>query len=97
VMVLTTEDHTLQWGACEAISLGKPVITSDWPFLKAYFHKGTIHVDNSVEGIHQGVVRMQREWERLSSEAIELRAERRLEWDQKRDALFRMIQESLKR
>jgi len=94
VMVLTTEDHTLQWGACEAISMGKPVITSDWPFLTAYFHKGTIHVDNSVEGIYQGVVRMQHDWARLSSEAIELRAERRLEWDQKRGALLKMIQES---
>jgi glycosyltransferase involved in cell wall biosynthesis len=94
VMVLTTENHTLQWGACEAISLGKPVITSDWPFLKEYFHKGTVHVDNSIEGIYQGVVQLRQEWERYDQEAKELRQERQLEWAQKQAELMRMIHQA---
>jgi hypothetical protein len=84
----------LQWGACEAISLGKPVITSDWPFLKEYFHKGTVHVDNSIEGIYQGVVQLRQEWERYDQEAKELRQERQLEWAQKQAELMRMIHQA---
>jgi glycosyltransferase involved in cell wall biosynthesis len=91
VMVLTTEDHTLQWGACEAVSLGRPVITSDWPFLRSYFSKGTVYVDNSAEDIHRGIVEMRREWKQLSREVIELREEREREWDEKHAALMRMI------
>jgi glycosyltransferase involved in cell wall biosynthesis len=34
VLCLTTRDHTMQRGACEALSLGRPIITSDWPQLK---------------------------------------------------------------
>lgn len=97
VLVLTTEDHTLQWGACEAVSLNKPVITSDWPFLKSYFYKGTIHVDNSVEGIYQGVLQMQQEHDRLEREVRELHLERQHEWEQKRAELMSLIQRALER
>ena len=95
VMVLTTENHTLQWGACEAVSLGRPIITSDWLFLKSYFDKGTIHVDNSVEDICRGVTQMRHEWERFSREVKELREERKLEWARKHDELMAMIQQAV--
>ena len=95
VMVLTTEDHTLQWGACEAVSLGKPIIISDWPFLRSYFSKGTVYVDNTVESLHQGVVQMHREWERFNREVKGLCEERRLEWTYKHDLLMEMIQKAL--
>jgi len=39
VMTLTTDNHTMQRGACEAVWLGKPIITSDWPILKEYLIK----------------------------------------------------------
>ena len=58
VMCLTTRDHTMQRGACEALSLGKPIITSDWPMLRDYFRKGTVYVTNTNVGISQGVREM---------------------------------------
>ena len=61
VMSLTTQDHTFQSGASEALWLGKPIITSDWPLLRAYFDRGTVHVDNTVQGIRRGIVAMQRD------------------------------------
>ena len=94
MLVLTTVDHTLQWGACEAVSLGKPVIISDWPFLRSYFHKGTVHVDNTEEGIYQGLLQMRRDLDRLGREVQELREERRLEWDLKYDELMAMIEQA---
>jgi glycosyltransferase involved in cell wall biosynthesis len=57
IVVLTTRDHTMQRGAYEAIYLGRPVITSDWPLLRENFPKGAIFVDNSVDGIAQGLTK----------------------------------------
>ena len=97
VLVLTTEDHTLQWGACEGVSLGKPVIISDWPFLRSYFHKGTVYVDNTEEGIYQGVLQMQSDLGRLGREVLDLRVERQEEWDHKYGELMAMIQRATSR
>jgi glycosyltransferase involved in cell wall biosynthesis len=94
IMVLTTRDHTMQRGACEAVSLGKPIITSNWPLLKTYFHKGTVHVDNSSQGIREGVLKMQQEAKALEKEILLLQQERRLEWGEKYTSLARLIQDS---
>ncbi|UCC62441.1 MAG: glycosyltransferase [Anaerolineae bacterium] len=81
VMALTTADHTMQRGACEAVWLGQPIITSDWPLLRQSFHKGTVHVDNSVGGIRTGVLLMRSDHHRLAREVAILQKERRQHWD----------------
>jgi len=91
IMVLTTRDHTMQRGACEAVSLGKPIITSDWPLLRGYFHQGTIHVDNTSQSIVDGVRRMQQDWRRLEREIAILQQERRQEWEEKQAQLSRLL------
>ena len=80
VMALTTDDHTMQRGACEAIWLGQPIITSQWPVLRQSFHKGTIHVDNTVAGIRAGVLQMRATHQQLASEILALQQERRQQW-----------------
>lgn len=80
VMALTTEDHTNQRGACEAVWVERPVITSDWPFLREAFHLGTVHVANTPDGIVQGVLQMRAEHGRLAGEIGQLQAERRAHW-----------------
>jgi glycosyltransferase involved in cell wall biosynthesis len=47
IMVLVTVDHTLLQGAAEAVAVGKPLITSDWPVLREYFRRGALYVDNT--------------------------------------------------
>ena len=95
IVVLTTDNHTMQRGACEAVSLGKPIITSDWPVLRSYFDKGTIHVDNSSQSIREGILKMQEKRENLQKEILLLQQERRLEWDEKYTALTKLIENSL--
>lgn len=80
VMVLTTRDHTLQLGGCEAVSLGKPLITSNWPYLREFFAKGAVYVDNSAKGICDGVLEMRQKREELEKEIITFRQESRREW-----------------
>jgi glycosyltransferase involved in cell wall biosynthesis len=91
IMVLTTDDHTMQRGACEAVSLGKPIITSDWPILREHFDKGTIYVDNCAQSIREAVIEMQEARERLESEVGILRQQRWQEWQHKHAALTRLL------
>jgi len=81
IMALTTRDHTLQLGGCEAVSLCQPLITSDWPFLRDFFPKGTICVANTTEGIRDGVLAMHKDYRRLKEEMITFREAMRREWE----------------
>jgi glycosyltransferase involved in cell wall biosynthesis len=91
VMCLTTRDHTMQRGACEALSLGRPIITSDWPLLREYFDRGTVHVDATRDSIRDGVDRMRREYDRLLAAITDLRQIRRREWDERRATLAALL------
>jgi len=90
-MVLTTRDHTMQRGACEALSLGTPIITSDWPLLRDYFCKGTVHVDNTAAGIRDGVGELRDGIHRYREEIVQLRLDTEVEWEQARDELVAVI------
>lgn len=81
VMVLTTRDHTLQMGGCEAVSVGQPLITSNWPFLHNFFHEGTVYVENHAEGIREGFEIIQNERDVLEEEIKRLRESGRQAWD----------------
>ncbi len=91
VMCLTTRDHTMQRGACEALSLGKPIITSHWHILRGYFHKGTVHVDNTREDIQRGVLEMKNRLNEYASEIRELQSAQKTEWEEKVRELVSVI------
>jgi len=95
VMSLTTENHTIQSGASEALWLGRPIITSDWPLLREYFNKGTIHVDNTAQSIYQAVVTMKKNLPAFEADIRTLQEEQRREWQQKAQALLRLIQQAV--
>jgi glycosyltransferase involved in cell wall biosynthesis len=79
VMALTTRDYTLQSGGIEAVSLSKPLITSDWPYLQGLFPQGAIYVPNTAEGIRDGLLSMQQEHEQLRAEMTRFRETTRQE------------------
>lgn len=81
IMVLTTRDYTLQLGGCEAVAAGKPLITSDWPYLREVFGKGTVYVSASAESIRDGVVSVRQRYNALAQEIVALREQSREEWD----------------
>jgi glycosyltransferase involved in cell wall biosynthesis len=91
VMCLTTRDHTMQRGACEALSLGRPIITSGWPLLREYFHRGTVHVAADALSIRGGVERMQADYQSFVSEIRDLQMSQRREWAERSDDLARLI------
>lgn len=91
VMCLTTRNHTMQRGACEALSLGKPIITSDWPILRQYFNKGTVHVDNTATGIRQGIWQMKENLNSFEVGIEALQIAQHNEWQQKIKALAALL------
>ena len=80
VMCLTTRDHTMQRGACEALWMGKPIVTSRWPLLQEYFRAGTVHVANTADGIRNGVREMVQRHAEYEHEIRRPQAERRGAW-----------------
>ncbi|HEY7525937.1 MAG TPA: glycosyltransferase [Candidatus Limnocylindria bacterium] len=97
VMCLTTRDHTMQNGAAEALYLGTPIITSDWAVLRDYFRRGTIHVDNSAEGIAAAVQRMMDEGPALRAEVRALRDEIADRWQRDRGAIVAAVDDQLRK
>jgi glycosyltransferase involved in cell wall biosynthesis len=95
VMCLTTQDHTMQRGACEALSLGKPIITSDWPLLKDYFHRGTVHVPNTSQGIREGVAEMMADYDHFQAGIIELQEFQKREWHAKATLLAQLVEKAM--
>jgi hypothetical protein len=81
ILVLTTRDHTLQLGGCEAVSVGKPLIVSDWPYLRQFFSKGAVYVSNTAEGIYRGMCQMQQQQHQMQQGVLDLRRENRQEWE----------------
>lgn len=91
IIDLTTRNHTLLMGGFEAVSLGTPLITSDWPILRQYFSRGTVHIPNSVEGVCQGVRYAQQHEETLRKEMAALKAALDAEWQVNSAELWELI------
>lgn len=95
VMCLTTRDNTMQRGACEALSLGKPIITSNWGLLRDYFRQGTVHVENTANDIRRGVIALRSDYPRYETEILALQDAQQNEWQEKRECLITRIEASL--
>ena len=76
ILSLTTEDHTMQRGGYEAVALEKPLVTSDWPLLRQVFARGTVHADNSPDGIEVAIREIMSDPQRWGREMARLRRER---------------------
>jgi len=95
VIALTTRDFTLQLGGLEAVSSGKPLITSDWPFLQEFFRGGTVFVDNTGSGIREGILYMMHKYRQLASEVVKFREHSRKTWNAQLAELNNIVQQAM--
>jgi glycosyltransferase involved in cell wall biosynthesis len=95
VMALTTRDHTMQRGAYEAVYLGKPVVTSDFPLLREVFHKGAVHVDNTLAGLVDGIAEIRRNLDAYQSDVTSLRREMLHTWENRMTKLHDYMRQYL--
>jgi glycosyltransferase involved in cell wall biosynthesis len=82
VIALTNRDHTMQRGAYEAIYLGKPVITSNFPILKKSFYKGAVHVNPVSDDIVRGILEATARLDELTLEVKDLRDKKLKVWEE---------------
>jgi glycosyltransferase involved in cell wall biosynthesis len=94
IVDVVNTDHTMLMGAFEAVSLGVPLIVSDWPTLRDYFSLGTVYVPNTVDGICEGVRRVQRDHAQLQRDILLLREQLQLDWMQKFAELQHLLNEN---
>lgn len=95
VLTMTTRDFTLQQGACEAMWLGTPVITSDWSMLRAYFTSGAVFVDNTVDGLRVALQTMQADHAEYVAGIQALAPLRHADWDEQVEALQQIVYQAL--
>jgi glycosyltransferase involved in cell wall biosynthesis len=82
-VVLTNENYTMQRGAYEAMSLGVPIVTSDWPLLRETFFKGTCHTDNTTASIIDALRSVLSDKTGFKAAIADLKRERRAIWARK--------------
>ncbi|HEX5586236.1 MAG TPA: glycosyltransferase family 4 protein [Acidimicrobiia bacterium] len=90
VVALTTRDHTLQGAGCEAISVGTPLVTSTWPYLREVF-EGMVFVGSSAPEIRRGIEDALVRHDALAAEARDLRTRRRAQWNAQLERLERVM------
>lgn len=78
-------------GAWEAAYQGTPVVISDWPLLRAAFATGAVHVDNSPDGIAQGILEVQRNHARYREGARGLMLQKEQRWQTTREAIMARV------
>ena len=97
VVDLTLLDNCLVCGAYEAVAAGKPMVLSDWPESCAYFSRGTVPTDNTVDGIAASIRRALAERRRLTDEVNSLREELIRDWSDRREALEQELRALVRR
>ena len=93
VIVLTTRDHTLQLAGCEAAALGKPLVTSEWPYLRKLFPWGAEFVEPTAGSIRDGIARAVARLDELRNENEVLVRIRREEWNARLAQLHTVVGE----
>jgi hypothetical protein len=94
IIDLVSNGHTLLCGAFEAVSVGTPLIVSDWPILRECFPIGTIHIPNTVEGVRDGVRQAQLQQDELRCEIRLLREQHQVKWVHKFKKLQHMLNDN---
>ena len=97
VVALTTDDHTMQRAAYEAIYQGTPVIVSDHQLLKRAFDDGAVHVDNSPDAIVAAVRRVRENANSFRQAACRLRARKAQRWLETKSELTNAIEQRVRR
>jgi glycosyltransferase involved in cell wall biosynthesis len=82
----------MQCGDYEAMELGRPIITSNWPVLREYFSKGTIHIDNTVNSLVNAITEIHNNHTYYSEQIKILREERQSTWEKQLSDLKEILE-----
>jgi glycosyltransferase involved in cell wall biosynthesis len=92
VVALTTDDHTMQRAAYEAIYHGTPVIVSDTALLRRAFDQGALHVDNTPMSLAAAVRTMRADPQTFRRAAAALRERKNEQWTKAKGTLLAALE-----
>jgi glycosyltransferase involved in cell wall biosynthesis len=95
VICLTNHDDTMQHGALEALALGRPLITSNWPLLQRTFAKGTLHVDNTSTSLIRAIKHIRANYSYYEDGIMTLREEFRASWSERVSRLLALLEKRI--
>jgi len=81
----------MQRGGSEAISAGKPLITSDTQTLRAIFTAGTVHVAPRAPAIRAGIQELRRNYDAYARGIRDLATRREERWLRAREELEALL------
>jgi len=87
IITLTTREYTMQRGGSEAISVRKPLITSDTKMLRTYFKRGTVFAKPDEQNIKEAIENLKRRYEFYLDEVSKFSVERRSNFKSKLEEL----------
>lgn len=94
IIALTTRESCLLCSGYEAVSFGKPFITTNTQALKKHFSKGTIYTENNSEAIAQSFQTLLDNYPELKQDMLELKPELQESWQQQGQAFKALVMAS---
>lgn len=91
LIVITTEEFTLNCGAYEGVALGRPLILGDTRTLRGYFSRGALYVRPEAVQIGQAVRQLVAEQEAMEGEIQQLKTELVEDWQRRFHCLQHLI------
>ena len=91
VISLTNNDYTMQNGAYEALTLGRPIITSNWQVLHNTFYRGAICIDNKSDDIVKAINEIRKNYPYYIGEIRALQTELKTTWTKKLSNLLELL------
>jgi hypothetical protein len=85
----------MQHGALEALALGRPLITSNWPLLQRTFAKGTLHVDNTSTSLIRAIKHIRANYSYYEDGIMTLREEFRASWSERVSRLLALLEKRI--
>ncbi|HHS13722.1 MAG TPA: glycosyltransferase [bacterium] len=83
VLALTNRDFTLQSGGMEAMYMGKPLVTSRFPYLMSHFYQGTLYAVPEAEDIAEKLLEALKHRKKLSRQMETMREAHSRDWEKK--------------
>jgi glycosyltransferase involved in cell wall biosynthesis len=92
IVDLTAIEDCLVCGAYEAVTLGRPLVTSDTAALRQYFRRGTVYSRHDSASLAAAISYALANRERLAAEMRLLKPDLMAAWTEQRDALQELLQ-----
>ena len=90
IMVLTTANYCMLCGCYEAVSVKKPLITSDKSVLREYFNDA-LFVDNSTEAIAKAIQLLFENYDNIQQKVITMRDRINKQWEARYQQLEQVL------